>query len=68
MLNYKFDVDDLMDEYTAIRVPADERKQIRELLENPPEDCNPVAMLRDAAQKQAERYPRYNRILRILEG
>lgn len=68
MLNYKFDVDDLMKEYAAIRVPAEERKQIRELLENPPAECNPVAMLRDAAQKQAERYPRYNRILRILEG
>lgn len=68
MLNYEFDIEALMNEYAAIRVPADERKQIRELLENPPEDCNPVAMLRDAAQKQAERYPRFNRILRILEG
>lgn len=68
MMNYNFDLDALMSEYAAIRVPADERKRIRELLENPPADCNPVAMLRDAAQKQAERYPRYIRILRILEG
>ena len=67
-MNYSFDLNDLMNTYRAIRVPADERKQIRELLENPPEGENVIARLRDAAQKQAERYPRFNRILRILEG
>lgn len=68
MLNYDFDLNDLMNEYRRIRVPANERQQIYELLTNPPEGCNAVAMLRDAAAKQAERYPRFNRILAILEG
>lgn len=67
-MNYSFNLDTLLNEYRAIGVPADERKRIRELLENPPDDRNVVAMLRDAAQKQAVRYPRYNRILRVLEG
>ena len=68
MLNYNFDMNHLMNTYRAIRVPADERKQIRELLENPPDGINVVAALRDAAAKKAERYPRFNRVLAILEA
>lgn len=68
MLNYAIDIDVLMNEYRAIRVPAADREQIRELLENPPEGENVLAMLRDAALKQAERYPRFMRIVNLIEG
>ena len=68
MLNYGISVDELMNEYKAIRVPAAERQEIRELLENPPEDVNVLARLRDAAMKQAERYPRFMRIVSLIEG
>ena len=68
MLNYNMTIDELMNEYKAIRVPASERQAIRELLENPPEDVNVLARLRDAAMKMAERYPRYLRIVRLIEG
>ena len=68
MLNYELDIETLMDEYKAIRVPAADREQIRELLENPSEGENVLARLRDAAMKEAERYPRYMRIVRLIEG
>lgn len=68
MLNYDLTVDELMNEYKKIRVPAAKRQEIRELLENPPEGENVLARLRDAAMKKAERYPRFLRIVRLIEG